>query len=318
MKLLITVDTEEDNWGHYAPAGHTVTNIERLPDVQAMLDEYGVKPTYLVTYPVVADDRAAAIIADLARRGGCEVGSHCHPWNTPPFEESNTPRNSMLCNLDDDLQHRKIRALHELIGARLGIQPVSFRAGRWAYGPAAAAALASLEYRVDSSISPYMDWRPEHGPDYSLMPPDAYRCHPKAPFTPCPDGELVEVPLSVGYLQRHAAFRNRLFHVLSRPPWETLRLHALLHRLGAVNRVWLSPEGASSAEMIALCRRLMKQGIGFLNMMFHSPSLRAGLTPYVRTRDDERRLFERIRDVVRFARDHGVESITLSEAARSV
>jgi hypothetical protein len=42
----------------------------------------------------------------------------------------------MLCNLAAELQYRKIRTLHELIGTRFGVRPVSFRAGRWGYGPA--------------------------------------------------------------------------------------------------------------------------------------------------------------------------------------
>ena len=104
MKLVITVDTEEDNWGDYRPTGWTLENIARLPALQRLFDDFNAQPTYLITYPVATDENAAAILGELLQAGTCEIGAHCHPWNTPPFEEPNTTVNTMLCNLDEHLQ----------------------------------------------------------------------------------------------------------------------------------------------------------------------------------------------------------------------
>ena len=92
MKLIVTIDTEEDNWGEYKPAGHTVENIVRVQGVQQLFDEFSVRPTYLISYPVADDDRAVSILKGILERGGCEIGTHCHPWNTPPFEEEPNAR----------------------------------------------------------------------------------------------------------------------------------------------------------------------------------------------------------------------------------
>jgi hypothetical protein len=48
--------------------------------------------------------------------------------------------------------------LHKAFVARFGVTPVSFRAGRWAFGPAVARSIQDLGYRVDSSVIPLVDW----------------------------------------------------------------------------------------------------------------------------------------------------------------
>jgi hypothetical protein len=65
--------------------------------------------------------------------------------------------------------------------------------------------------------------------------------------------------------------------------------------------------------MIKLAQAMMRNDCGVLNMIFHSPSLQAGLTPFTRTKGDEKRLFAHLREFLVFARDAGIESIRLSE-----
>ena len=105
MKLIVTIDTEEDNWGSYNPTGNTVENIGYIRELQELFDKYDVKPTYLLTYPVATDDNSVSLLRGVMERGGCEIGTHCHPWNTPPFKEQTGPKNSMLCNLPSNLQY---------------------------------------------------------------------------------------------------------------------------------------------------------------------------------------------------------------------
>jgi hypothetical protein len=51
-------------------------------------------------------------------------------------------------------------------------------------------------------------------------------------------------------------------------------------------------------------------------VFFHTPSLQAGLTPFVRTRDDEKKFMTTLREFLVYARDSEAEPITLSQAAR--
>ena len=43
-----------------------VRNAERLPALQALFDEYGVRPTYLVTHEMATRPESAAVLRELA------------------------------------------------------------------------------------------------------------------------------------------------------------------------------------------------------------------------------------------------------------
>lgn len=317
MKLIVTIDTEEDNWGDYRPDGHTLQNIEHIPGLQQLFDQFAVRPTYLISYPVADDDRAVSLLKGILERGGCEIGSHCHAWNTPPFEEERNAKNSMLCNLPAPLQYQKIRTLHDVIHRRFGVVPTSFRSGRWGYGPEVARALYALGYKVDSSVTPYYSWRESDGPDYSEIGPKPYLFSPEHPYTALDSGEkgLVEIPVTVGYLQNDFDRSNRILKAVNRKPMKRFPFEGILYKLGWVNRIWLCPEFFEGPKMIDLARSMMRKGYPILNFFFHSPTLCAGLSPYSRTPEEERRFLERIRVFLSFAREAGIESATLSEAA---
>ncbi len=64
--------------------------------------------------------------------------------------------------------------------------------------------------------------------------------------------------------------------------------------LGLVNKVMLSPEGNTLAEMQALTRSLVSRGVRTFSMTLHSPSVQPGCTPYVRSEQDLDQFLTRI------------------------
>ena len=44
MKLVVTVDTEEDTWGNVRAPHYAVENIEALPALQKLCDTLGASP----------------------------------------------------------------------------------------------------------------------------------------------------------------------------------------------------------------------------------------------------------------------------------
>ena len=84
VNLIVTIDVEEDNWGCFDASQPTLENIKMIPQLQDFFDRYGIKPTYLVTYPVVSSRWAVDILSEIMHAGKCEIGTHLHPWNTPP------------------------------------------------------------------------------------------------------------------------------------------------------------------------------------------------------------------------------------------
>lgn len=318
MHLAVTVDTEEDNWGHVRCSSTTVENIRRVTELQRMFDEFGVIPSYLVTYPVAVDETASSILRSILATGRCEIGTQCHPWNTPPLGAgAGTAAESMLCNLPPTLQREKISRLHETIERAFDTRPVSFRCGRWGFHPDIARHLVDVGYRIDTSVTPYMDWTTSDGPDFSNMSPQPFRFEMARVRHQSPPA-LLEVPVTIGFLQSHFALRNTILRAVQRPPINRLRVAGILYRLGMISKVWLSPELATTAQMIGLTKQMLRQNCRILNLTFHSPSLQAGLTPFVRTRSDERRFFQSVRDYLAFAKDAGIKPIKLSDAPNLV
>ncbi len=317
-KLVITIDTEEDDWGSYRLTRWTCENIAKIPALQEMFDEFNVKPTYLLTYPVATDEKAVSILKAISDADNCEIGVHCHPWNTPPLEEEWNAANDMLCNLPADAQYAKLKCLQENIRKRFAVEPISFRSGRFAYNTTVARSLRRLGYKIDTSITPYTNWPRGSGADFTNLSPRPFRFSSDNAFQQCADGDLIEVPVTVGFLQRNFSRSNYMLKALRRRPINKLRLGGILDRLRLLNKVWLSPEVSNSETMIRLAQIMRQNDYDVLNLVFHSPSLKVGLTPFTRTEDDEKRLHRHLREFLIYARDTGIEPIRLSEVQNLV
>jgi hypothetical protein len=313
MELVVTIDTEEDNWAHYSATDNPVSNIEKLEPLQKLFGRYGVRPTYLVTYPVATNPRSVEILKGILENGECEIGMHCHPWNTPPFEEQISDINSLLCNLPEPLVLRKLTVLHEAICENFAIVPESFRAGRWGFNSSVARALCQLGYRVDTSVSPFDNLSVSHGPDYSGFQLHPYRFEPDDIATPRDDGALLEVPATVGFLQSDFERCRNWTVSLEKDLGKKLRVKGILSRLGLLNKVWLSPEIGDVRRMIRLAKRVGGMSYPNLNMFFHSTNLMAGLSPFVVTRDDETAFLKTIEDFLAYTSASNIKSVTLNQ-----
>lgn len=314
MKLLITIDTEEDNWSRYSATMNPVSNIEKIVPLQKLFDEYGVRPTYLVTYPVATHPRSVEILKSILDEGKCEIGMHCHPWNTPPIcrDAVILTRDTMLCNLPENEVLEKLTSLHEVICQNFGIIPISFRAGRWGFGPAVARALCQLGYQIDSSITPYTDWRAYHGPDYSSFSPSIFRFDVDGVHYEKEKGTLLQVPATVGFLQKNFAL-SRLISEAAEKHGKKWHIKRILYKMRLVNKVCLSPELEKAKLMIALAKRMEENKYPYINFFFHSTSLLHGLNNFTQSQSDEKHLIDNIRKFLSYIQERDLECITLSE-----
>ncbi len=312
-RFFITIDTEEDEWGEYRASDHSVENIRQISQLQALFDCYGAIPTYLVTYPVIKNAHARALLLEILSRNRCEIGTHCHPWNTPPFGEELNERNSMLCNLPYSVVVRKIETLHGEITESLGVTPRCFRAGRWGFGPHVAEAIHNLGYQVDTSVTPFVDWGIYKGPDYRDAPQQIYRFNPDAMLAVRSAGALLQVPVTIGFVQKDFERCRLVTQKLSGELAARLHLKGILDRARVLNFRWLSPELSNGRDMVALAKTILRRGCSHLSMSFHSTSLLPGKSPYVRTQKDLGAFLKDIEQVLRFAANERLVFSTLSE-----
>lgn len=318
MKLIIAIDTEEDNWGKNSRTNNPCSNIEKIYRLQELFDSFNIIPTYLLTFPVVKDKESRGIIKRLLTEGKCEVGTHCHPWNTPPFDEELCAKNSMLSNLSYELILKKITTLHNTIIETFGVTPVAFRAGRFGFNNDVAKALVKLGYKVDLSITPFEDQRAYHGPDFSNRRPDPYVFSDENVFVHKVHGPMVEFPLSTGFLQGNFTISNLLYKFLHKKFMKRLKIAGVLGRLHLLNMACICPESCSEKAMISITKIFMKKKFDVVNMIFHSTSLKAGLSPFAKSKDEEERMFFRIKAFLTFAKETGIEFIRVSEAENVV
>lgn len=312
VKFFITIDTEEDGWGRFETSGHSVENVKQLPYIQEIFDRYEAFPTYLVTYSVIKDDRARQLLLDIFSRNRCEIGTHCHPWNTPPFKEELNERNSMLSNLPYDLVAQKIKTLHREIIESFRVIPRCFRAGRFGFNSNVAKIIHDLGYLVDTSVTPFIDWDIYEGPDYQEAPQNIYRFNPEAVLTARSDGCLLEIPVTIGFLQNNFALRYRMMKLMSNSIVRNLHLMGILDRLKFLNFRWLSPEVSSGKDMVALVKTCLHQHCSHLCMMFHSTSLLPGESSFVRTQSDLESFLGSIIQILQFAANEGLVFSPLS------
>jgi hypothetical protein len=286
--LFVIVDTEEEfDWSRpFSRESVGVTAIDEVDRLQAVLTPRRVVPTYVVDHPVAATSTSATRLSAFARRGECQIGAHLHPWVTPPAVETLGPHMSYGFNLGADVERQKITRLRTAIVDQIGVEPRVYKAGRYGFGQSTARTLEDLGFDVDVSVNPHMDFTSDGGPSFVGF--DA------RPAWFGAGRRMLEVPCTTGFI----GFARRLgesLHRTASTPWlASLRAVGVLARSGTLNRVMLSPEGSTLDEMIDVTQALLADGVRTFSLTFHSPSLKPGCTPYVRSAADRDAFLEAI------------------------
>jgi hypothetical protein len=279
--LFVIVDTEEEfDWGKPFDRNSTgVTAMAKIDRLQSILDRHRIRPTYVIDYCVSHQRDGHALLKAFADEGRCQIGAHLHPWVTPPHAEAVNRTNSFGCRLDPTLEAEKIRVLRDDIAEHVGRMPTVFKAGRYGFGPTTAAALEALDFDIDVSVNPRMNYIPEGGPSFDDFD--------TTPFFFGRHRRLLEIPCSTDYTGITAGTVAPALHrAVSVPALRPFRAVGIAARLGLVNKIMLSPETSSLGEMQALTRSLASRGVRTFSFTLHSPSVQPGCTPYVRSQRD--------------------------------
>ena len=276
QRVLVFVDTEEEfDWSQPKSRDSTsVKTVKSLGRVHALMRGYGIKPAYLVDYPVATTAESVETLKRLAENGGATIGAQLHPWVNPPFIERVDRANSFPGNLPRPVEYAKIKALTDAIAENFGTSPIVYRAGRYGVGPNSEALLDELGYKLDVSVRPYFDYRDEGGPNFRKIRPQLYWTGPER--------RLLELPLTSTFTGGLRVVGETAFELAARIP----RLHGLLSRTSLLGRVALTPEGIPLVEAKRAIELLVDAGTQLFSISFHSPSVEPGHTPYVRDARD--------------------------------
>jgi len=272
--LLAGIDTEaDDQWSARGRQASSVRNVERLPALQALFERHGVRPTYVVTWEMATRPESAAVLRALAASGRCEIGSHLHPWSSPPFRPEDLEQHTYPHNLPSELLERQLSELTAAIEANLAVRPTTYRAGRNGFDGTTLPILERLGYTVDTSVDPLFNERRKGGMLFAGAPREPY--HPDYADVRRPGASSVlEVPITSATLPALPGPLERLYARLPPIPYR-----GALRRLG-LRPVWLRPSYSSLADMKTLADRLAARGAPCFNIIFHSSELLPGGSPY--------------------------------------
>ena len=135
--LTVVIHTEEEfDWDKPHDRNATgVAHMRHIHRAQAVFDEFGIVPNYVVDYPIATKREAFEPLKAFADSGRALIGAHLHPWVSPPFDEEVNARNSFPGNLPRALEYEKLRVLTEQITTTFGTRPLTYLAGRYGFGP---------------------------------------------------------------------------------------------------------------------------------------------------------------------------------------
>ena len=299
--LVTVVDTEEEfDWS--APLDHAnraVGHMASIHRLQDLFDELGAVPSYLVSYAIVAQEAGFRPLVPYLAAGRAVIGAHLNPWATTPHREQVNDVNSYPGNLPRELEAAKLAALGRQVERSLGVRPTVYKAGRYGTGPNTAAILEEQGFEIDVSPAPAMDFRAEGGPDFTR--------HSAQPSLFGQKRRLLCLPNTGAFVGWLHALGPDLHPLMERGSVARLRLPAIASRLRLLERLRLTPEGYTRAEMRRLTRALLARGQRTFVLSLHSPSAVPGNTPYVQSDADLAVLLQRLRGYLTFFRDelHG-------------
>jgi len=313
IRLLVGIDTEGDNqWDPRARANQTFENIYALPRLHALFARHGVRPTYVITYPVARDAGSAEVLRALKRGGDCEIGAHHHAWETPPCTAEDVRRHPYAANLPLRQFEDQLAQLTAAIEEAVGERPVSYRSGRFGFSADHVAALERHGYLIESSVAPLFFEAHKNGPDFVEAPLRPYFLAYDSATRPGTSG-LLEIPVSAA-LDRRLPKRLQYLYARAPRPYTTKRV---LRKLGIARVRWLRPSYSPLDDMISLARDLAAAGEPVLNLLFHSSEAIVGGSPYNRTEAELAAFCDRLERFFDYARNGlRAEPATFTEFAR--
>lgn len=307
-RFTLFVDTEEEfDWNEpFSRTGHHVSALKGLAEGQAYFAAAGIRPVYLVDYPIVECEEAVALLGQWVADGHADIGAHLHPWVTPPFVEEVNAANSFAGVLPQDVERAKLIELRDKIHLAFGQAPIAYRAGRYGVGSNSAALLEEAGFRIDSSVRSRFDYSGHYGPDFYSMPLD--------PFWAGPSRSLIELPLSTAFTGLLRGSGPSLYWAAGAMG----PMRGALAKARLLNRVPLTPEGVTAREAVEAIDALLETGLRVLNFSFHSPTLEPGHTPYVRTPEDVKEFYRWWDVVLEHLDARGVRPATLARFLAAV
>ena len=294
----ITIDVEPDCdvfWHRSNPLTFKsiISGVPKL--LRPLWNKYNINPVYFVS-PEVAENEKCCEILKTEIKLGAEIGTHLHAEYISPqkkFEKyDGTLSKEYPCSAySKEIEFQKIKSLTELIEKNIGVKPISYRAARFGADIDTIESLYKLGYKIDSSVTPNIDWSKQGGPNFKNFFDQPY-------FVDLNDFKKENI--NSGILEVPITIEKKRLPFLS-DEW-------FCHR-------WLRPSHMTVWEQKILINEFenkytYNESI-VLNMMFHSMEVIPGASPFVRTLLGKKFFMRRLSKIIIYLNNNNYQFITL-------
>lgn len=301
--FLITIDTEGDNqWD--SSKEPTTENARFLPRFQELAEKYGFFPTWLTNYEMAQDPFFIEYMRDRQDSGKCEIGMHLHAWHNPPEYplETRTDQRSYLIEYPESIMDEKIGYLTKLLEDTFQTKMLSHRSGRWALNSSYLRLLSKYGYKVDCSVTPFVDWRKSlgqtgtPGSDYSQCPIKPYII----------GSGILEIPMTIRNMR---CFNFDAVHSAHNFLAESKKM--ILGRAA-----WLRPSGTCSFSALKKVLDKASQDSNYVMFMLHSSEMMPGGSPSFPNANKIERMYSCVERLFEYAKERGYKGCLLKQFAK--
>jgi hypothetical protein len=299
--LTVTIDCECDKgtgWHSQKPLRFAGVLEGMGARLQPLFRARSAKPTYLLSPEVMRDPGSVDLLRTL--QGDAELGTHLHGEYAEPDAFEPDVTRAFQREYPYEVERAKLLYITDLFRRAFGREPRSFRAGRFGIGPHTIGILDSLGYRVDSSVTPNVDWSGAGAPGLCFRgaPTQPYRPDPKRPER-AGSSCVLEVPV-------------------------TIRRHALAPFVGGLAPPqWLRPTRGTAKGLVAIARAEIAAAARsdrshqptVLNAMLHNVEVVANASPYARNDTAARAILARLDALLAFAQTENIPVVGLADIA---
>jgi peptidoglycan/xylan/chitin deacetylase (PgdA/CDA1 family) len=270
--FAIGIDTEQDVNKKYVHTGEYRNIREGIPRLLDIFDDFKAKPAWLIT-PDVAQN-CGDFFRKFAKKH--EIGCHVHPeYFVGHVKGVKMEKTLSQFSYQDQLE--MLQEAASIISQNVGVHPRSFRAGRFGVTKDTFRALESCGFNVDSSLTPFHNWRigeADWGFHATLSPSTV-----SPYFIHIGSSDILEIPVTIVY------------------PFGLFPAS-------------LRPSVSSGSDMINVIkmRAESRDNPLLLNMMFHSMEL-IDPNPYFASK----KFLNNIRYVLEYAHERDFSFVTMNE-----
>lgn len=276
--VLVTIDTECDKgapgWDVAQPLSFKNIALQESL-LMPLFKKYGIVPTFLISPEVLVHQNSVDILKNLS--GEAELGTHLHTeFIEPNSNFSTTKTNGIQANLNFEEESKKLENLTQLFKDKIGYPPKSFRSGRFGSSKYTTKILASLGYKVDSSVVPFTT------KFFDKLNINGWDKHLEPYWENFENDKILQVPVTLinKDIQKIPHFLRKS---LGKPQSLSMKV---FKKLGlSMDTKWLRPykesgEGLVDISKFVIQNHFKKQDFAILNLMFHSNEILVNGSPY--------------------------------------